>query len=220
MRQRTSYDSIFQAISRKIWLNALVHLLAKPFIVGSILVVLRQPSALVHAEEMRKLGSKGSSEIAAEIRHQIESGELAAGDRVPSTREIIRRWGVAMATASKVLGALKAEGLVRTRPGEGTVVAGPRPSRPRASVRVRDTDAALSKERIVAEATDVADKEGLGPLSMRRVAVELDVATMSLYRHVRDKDDLLNAMVDAAFAEWQMPPARAGIKNIARAQRT
>ena len=111
-----------------------------------------------------------------------------------------------MATASKVLATLKDEGLVRTRPGKGTVVAGPGPSRPRATARVRDTEAALSKERIVEAATDVADKEGLGPLSMRRVAAELDVATMSLYRHVKDKDDLLTAMVDAAFAEWQAPP--------------
>ena len=115
-----------------------------------------------------------------------------------------------MATASKVLAALKDEGLVRTLPGEGTVVAGPGPARPRASARVRDTEVALSKERIVAAATDVADKEGLGSVSMRRVAVEIDVATMSLYRHVKDKDDLLTAMVDAAFAEWQAPPPRAG----------
>jgi AcrR family transcriptional regulator len=114
-----------------------------------------------------------------------------------------------MATASKVLAALKDEGLVRTRPGEGTVVAGPAPSRPRANARVRDTEVALSKERIVKAASHVADKEGLGPLSMRRVAVELEVATMSLYRHVKDKDDLLTAMVDAAFAEWQAPPPKA-----------
>jgi AcrR family transcriptional regulator len=158
---------------------------------------------------MRKLGSKGSSEIAAEIRRQIQAGELSAGDRVPSTREIIRRWGVAMATASKVLATLKDEGFVRTRPGEGTVVAG-EPSRPRASIRVRATETALSRERIVTAATDVADQEGLGSLSMRRIAIELDVATMSLYRHVRDKDELLTAMVDAAFAEWQVSPPRAG----------
>jgi AcrR family transcriptional regulator len=50
----------------------------------------------------------------------------------------------------------------------------------------------------------VADTEGLDALSMRRVAVELNVATMSLYRHVRDKDDLINGMMDAAFAEWQV----------------
>ena len=49
----------------------------------------------------------GASEtITAEIRRQIQSRvNSLAGDRVPSTREIIRRWGVAMATASKVLAA-------------------------------------------------------------------------------------------------------------------
>ena len=45
---------------------------------------------------------------------------------------------------------------------------------------------------------------------MRRVAVELHVATMSLYRHVEDKDDLLTAMVDAAFTEWRGAAAKVG----------
>lgn len=148
-----------------------------------------------------------SQQIAAQIRVKIKSGELAAGDRVPSTREIMRRWGVAMATASKVLSILKDEGLVRTRPGAGTVVARAGSSRPRVSARAHDAEATLTRERIVAGATAIADKEGLGALSMRRIAVELDVATMSLYRHVRDKDDLLTLMIDAAFADWQAPKA-------------
>ncbi|MFD0358781.1 winged helix-turn-helix domain-containing protein, partial [Streptomyces sp. NPDC127110] len=63
--------------------------------------------------------------IAAELRRRIESGELRPGDRVPSTRAITQRWGVAMATASKVLAALGQEGLVRAVPGVGTVVADP-----------------------------------------------------------------------------------------------
>lgn len=153
---------------------------------------------------MNVLPRTPSTQIAAQIRAQIQSGELAAGARVPSTREIVRRWGVAMATASKVLAILKEEGLVRTRPGLGTVVAGSSSSRVKASVRARDAEAGLTKERIVTAATAVADKEGLGALSMRRVAVELGVATMSLYRHVQDKDDLLVLMIDAAFAEWRM----------------
>jgi AcrR family transcriptional regulator len=151
-----------------------------------------------------------STRIAAEIRGRIQSGELAAGKRVPSTREITRRWGVAMATASKVLATLKEEGLVLTRPGVGTVVAGTSSSRTRGSARARDAEATLTRESIVAAAIAVGDIEGLGALSMRRVAVELDVATMSLYRHVRDKDDLLTAMVDAAFGEWQAPRSRSG----------
>jgi DNA-binding transcriptional regulator YhcF (GntR family) len=159
---------------------------------------------------MNDVPGPASSRIAAEIRGQIQSGELAAGERVPSTREITRRWGVAMATASKVLATLKEEGLVRTRRGMGTVVAGSSSSRPRASARARDAEAALTRERIVATATAVADKEGLGALSMRHVAAELDVATMSLYRHIRDKDDLLALMIDAAFAEWRGSPLKSG----------
>jgi DNA-binding transcriptional regulator YhcF (GntR family) len=146
-----------------------------------------------------------SHQIAARIRDKIKSGELTAGDRIPSTREIMRRWGVAMATASKVLSILKDEGLVHTRPGAGTVVARTSSSQPRVSARMHLTEATLTRQRIVAAATRVADKEGLGALSMRRIAAELEVATMSLYRHVRDKDNLLTLMIDAAFAEWQAP---------------
>lgn len=40
---------------------------------------------------------------------------------------------------------------------------------------------------------------------MRRVAADLGAATMSLYRHVADKDDLLMRMMDAAFARWTFP---------------
>lgn len=171
---------------------------------------------------MNQLVGTPSTKITAEIRRQIRSGKLAPGDRVPSTREITRRWGVAMATASKVLAALRQEGLVRTRPGVGTVVAGASPPRPRSSARPRDPEAALNRERILAAAIMVADREGLGALSMRRIAAELNVGPMSLYRHVRDKDDLLNGMMDAAFAEWRVsPPQRNDTwhENLAEAAR-
>ena len=56
---------------------------------------------------------------------------------------------------------------------------------------------------------------------MRRVAAELDAAPMSLYRHVRDKDELLLQMMDAAIAEVRLPepPAdwRGGLEIAARA---
>jgi AcrR family transcriptional regulator len=64
---------------------------------------------------------------------------------------------------------------------------------------------ALTPARIVATAIAVADAEGLASVSMRRVAGELGVATMSLYRHVTDKDDLLARMMDASFSEWPFP---------------
>ena len=65
-------------------------------------------------------------EIAAELRRRIESGELAPGMRVPSTRGIVDEWGVAMATATRVLTELRQQGLVRAVPGVGTVVEGAR----------------------------------------------------------------------------------------------
>ncbi|GLY80642.1 TetR/AcrR family transcriptional regulator C-terminal domain-containing protein [Actinoallomurus iriomotensis] len=158
-------------------------------------------------------GTSRSGQIVAELRHRIVTGELAPGDRVPSTREITRRWGVAMATATKALTQLRHEGLVRAVPGVGTVVAtgtgsAPRPAAARPGgprPRQRRGDEQAASTRIVAAAIAVADAEGLTSVSMRRVAAELGMATMSLYRYVTDKDDLLAQMMDAAFAEQPLP---------------
>ncbi|MFI9274343.1 TetR/AcrR family transcriptional regulator C-terminal domain-containing protein [Kitasatospora sp. NPDC052896] len=170
---------------------------------------------------MGQQGAPRYGEIVAELRQRIEAGELAPGDRVPSTREITRRWGVAMATATRVLTELRHEGLVRAVPGVGTVVeTGSRPARTGHPAATRPgapsgtavsarrkgaSDEALTLERIVTAATAVADTEGLAAVSMRRVAGELGVATMSLYRHVADKDHLLTRMMDAAFSRWTFP---------------
>jgi predicted RNase H-like nuclease/AcrR family transcriptional regulator len=63
----------------------------------------------------------------------------------------------------------------------------------------------LSRDRVVAEALDLADEHGLAATSMRAVATRLGVEAMSLYHHVRGKDDLLDGMVDAVFAEVHRP---------------
>ena len=143
------------------------------------------------------------------LRRSITSGELRQGDRVPSTREITRRWGVAMATATKVLAQLQAEGLVRVLPGIGTVVdvahvqdAG-NPSAARR--RPREVDQELTVDRVVRAAIQIADTEGLPVLSMRRVATALDIATMTLYRYVPSKYELVVMMADAVFAESPPP---------------
>jgi AcrR family transcriptional regulator len=56
----------------------------------------------------------------------------------------------------------------------------------------------LSRERIVAAAIAIADGEGLAALSMAHLAERLGSATMSLYRHVANKDELHAFMLDAA----------------------
>ncbi|WP_188195872.1 TetR/AcrR family transcriptional regulator C-terminal domain-containing protein [Nonomuraea sp. SYSU D8015] len=138
--------------------------------------------------------------IAEELRRRIASGELAAGDKVPSTRQIMREWGVAMATAGKVLARLREEGLTRAVRGVGTVVAG-REGPPRAPGQD------LTRQRIVRAAVRIADGEGLAAVSMRRIATELDSSAMSLYRHVAGKDELVHLMADAVYGE-DPPPDR------------
>lgn len=56
----------------------------------------------------------------------------------------------------------------------------------------------LSRERIVAAAIALADADGLGALSMARLAERLGCGTMSLYRHVANKDELLTFMLSEA----------------------
>ncbi len=57
----------------------------------------------------------------------------------------------------------------------------------------------LSLERIVAAAVQIAEAEGLAAVSMSRVAADLGAATMSLYRYVSAKDELLALMVDSIY---------------------
>ncbi|KAB8187744.1 TetR/AcrR family transcriptional regulator [Microbispora catharanthi] len=70
----------------------------------------------------------------------------------------------------------------------------------------RPPRAALTHAQIGAAAVEIADAEGLDAVSMRRLAERLGVATMGLYRYVRGKDDVIELMVDAVYAE----EARAG----------
>ncbi|MFC4533962.1 TetR/AcrR family transcriptional regulator [Sphaerisporangium dianthi] len=64
--------------------------------------------------------------------------------------------------------------------------------------RTRGPAQALSLDRIVTAAIAIADTEGLPALSMARLAERLGCATMSLYRHVANKDELRMFMLDAA----------------------
>ncbi len=63
----------------------------------------------------------------------------------------------------------------------------------------------LSRERIVRKAVTLAAKGGFDSVSMRKLAEKLDTAPMSLYRHVANKEDLLDGMVDVVFGEMYPP---------------
>ncbi|HSZ42977.1 MAG TPA: TetR/AcrR family transcriptional regulator C-terminal domain-containing protein [Trebonia sp.] len=138
--------------------------------------------------------------IADEIAEDIRGGRLAAGQPAPSTRRIVRDWDVAMATATKVIGALRAAGLVETIPGSGTIVR--RQDGPAAMTARRAT---LTRREIVEAGVRIADADGLPLVTMRRVADSLGVSTMALYRHVPSKADLTLRMTDSVFAGARLP---------------
>ncbi|MEU8358133.1 TetR/AcrR family transcriptional regulator C-terminal domain-containing protein [Nonomuraea sp. NPDC048882] len=157
--------------------------------------------------------------IAADIKRRIAEGRLRPGERVPSTRQLARDWNVALATAAKALTLLAREGVVVAEPRVGTVVARARGRKPRPTASEHD----LTRQRVVRAAVELADADGLAELTMRALADRLGVATMSLYRHVGGKDDLVVLMVDAAVAEFTLPDEqpddwRAGLETIARLQ--
>ncbi len=190
--------------------------------------------------------------IAAEIRTRILTGDLRPGDRAPSVREIAQRWGVAIATATKVMASLRDDGLVETKVGSGAVVTARRhrrqaptahapsarstpsdqvpagdqpPARDQVPIRGQDSSRrqVLSRGQVLRTAISVADVEGLDAVSMRRLAVELGVGPMSLYRHVAGKDELVTQMVDEVFGERELPEPgpggwRAKLELIARWQ--
>jgi AcrR family transcriptional regulator len=66
----------------------------------------------------------------------------------------------------------------------------------------------LSKDLVLRQALALADKEGMDALSMRRLGQELNAGAMSLYHHVRNKEELLDGMVDLVFAEIELPDSR------------
>jgi DNA-binding GntR family transcriptional regulator len=79
-------------------------------------------------------------QVVRQIRAQIASGDLAEGERIPSQREMMQHWRISMQTASKVIGALKTEGLAIPSIGRDTVVA------PGAAARIAAAATGLAHE--------------------------------------------------------------------------
>jgi AcrR family transcriptional regulator len=65
----------------------------------------------------------------------------------------------------------------------------------------RPVPAPLSRDRIVAAAIQLADADGLDAVSLRKVAAALDAGPMRLYGYIETKEELLDLMVDAVYAE-------------------
>lgn len=65
----------------------------------------------------------------------------------------------------------------------------------------------LNRERILVAAVALADREGVDSLSMRRVAQELGVVPMALYKHLANKEEMLGGMIDVVVGEIDAPRA-------------
>lgn len=82
----------------------------------------------------------------------------------------------------------------------------------------------LTRERVLDAAIDLADREGVDALSMRRLGAELGVQAMSLYNHVANKRDLLDAVAGRLLARMEIPPANEaswedGLRQVCRSYR-
>ena len=131
-------------------------------------------------------------QIARRIRADIESGALAEGAAIPSAREIMSTWGVALATATKAQAQLRSEGLIQAVPGIGSVVTTGE-STPSGLQRLQSTRtrgliygvnerAVIRSSKLVEGSETVADALGIepgAPVIRRERVIERDGAPRS-----------------------------------------
>ena len=76
----------------------------------------------------------------------------------------------------------------------------------------------VTRDRALAEAVALADADGIDAVSMRNLSARLDVVPMALYKHVTNKDDLLDGMVATLIDSYDPPAPELGWKDAVRAQ--
>jgi len=68
----------------------------------------------------------------------------------------------------------------------------------------------LTADRVLAGAIALADRIGIEPFTIRKLAVELDVKPMTIYHHVASKEAIIDGIVDIVFSEIDLPPVDTG----------
>jgi AcrR family transcriptional regulator len=89
-----------------------------------------------------------------------------------------------------------------------------KPQTPRARAVTRRRP--LSRDRVLRAAIRLADEGGLEAVSMRKLGQVLRVEAMSLYKHVANKEDILDGMADLVTSDFEMPPIDADWKTAIR----
>ncbi|WP_214407282.1 TetR/AcrR family transcriptional regulator C-terminal domain-containing protein [Pseudonocardia lacus] len=74
----------------------------------------------------------------------------------------------------------------------------------------------LSRDRVLRAAAALADRDGLAALTMRKLGQELGVEAMSLYKHVANKDEVLDGLAELLLAEFDPPTDDVGWREAMR----
>lgn len=74
----------------------------------------------------------------------------------------------------------------------------------------------LSADRVVRAAVDLADAAGLDAVTMRTLAAELGTSPMSIYHHLRSKEEIIDGMVEFVYSEIELPDAHETWANATR----
>jgi DNA-binding FadR family transcriptional regulator len=107
--------------------------------------------ALLADQFRRTVFTQRYEQIAATLEAEIRSGAFAAGDRLPSERDLAQRLGVSRATVREALGALQVAGLVDTRQGAGSFVAELVPAAPELAIAADASPSAVLEARAIFE---------------------------------------------------------------------
>jgi AcrR family transcriptional regulator len=153
------------------------------------------------SDDRRRRPTREERELARDVARK--AGKVArqkAKEAADDARE--QAIEAALAARSDTLGGHGPFGLLWER-DEAGVRGGPRGG-------ARGRGSGLNRHEIVATALKVAEAEGPEAVSMRRIAKELGVGTMSLYHHVPTKDDLLDLMTDQVMGELVLPEDQLG----------
>lgn len=73
---------------------------------------------------------------------------------------------------------------------------------PRERARARGS---LTKQAVIDAAYEIADAQGIDAVTMRAVATRLATKPMSLYRHISNKDELLDALIERIYGQFELP---------------
>lgn len=154
-------------------------------------------------------------QVVQQLRAQIASGEISEGEALPSQRQMMERWSISMQTASKVIGALKTEGLAIPSVGRDTIVAPGAPARIAAAAQgTSHAPASAPAPYVSAEAFNVKAAKAAAPGPVAE-ALGIPSGRRALRRvEVRGSADQASAVV----VSWYPAPVADSAPQLASSQ--